>query len=117
MAEWNYDMTKKHYDMTKKQKEEEAKEAAFIKFRDENPRVMANLIAMTRRAKLAGHNRVGIGMLFEVLRWDQMMATRRSEDDFKLNNNFRSYYVREIEERCPDLVGMFEKRRSAADKE
>lgn len=87
--------------------------AKFKAFHDANPWVADRLIAMTRTLMLKGHKRVGIGMLFEVLRWNHLQST--VGDPFKLNNNYRAYYVRLIEQRCPDMVGLFEKRRSAAD--
>lgn len=82
---------------------------AFHRFHTENPHVYRHLVKLARRAKLRGANRIGIGMLFEVLRWQNILET--GGDDFKLNNNYRSYYARRIMELEPDLFGIFELRK------
>lgn len=51
--------------------------------------------------------RIGIGMLFEVLRWQY---GRTVGDDFKLNNNFRSRYVRLLIAHHPEWADAFETR-------
>jgi hypothetical protein len=81
---------------------------AFEAFHDANPSVYTNLVALAKRAKDAGRKSIGIGMLFEVLRWNYSIRTQG--EDFKLNNNFRSRYARMIERNNADLIGFFEKR-------
>ena len=83
-------------------------EQAFLVFHRANPHVYDELVALTRQARQSGLTRIGIGMLFEVLRWN--FALRTGGDEFKLNNNHRSYYARLIMLREPDLVGIFETR-------
>jgi hypothetical protein len=82
---------------------------AFLRFHAENPHVYMELVKLTHRAKHAGASKIGIGMLFEVLRWRHTMRT--GGDDFKLNNNYRSYYARLIMAREPGLGDIFELRR------
>lgn len=82
---------------------------AFARFHAENPHVYDELVRLARRAKRAGSSRIGIKMLFEVLRWRHTLRT--GGDDFKLNNNYHSYYARIIMDRCPDLGDIFELRR------
>lgn len=82
---------------------------AFTRFHSENPHVYEELVLLARRSRRAGAARVGIGMLFEVLRWRHTLRT--GGDDFKLNNNYRSYYARLIMSREPDLWGIFELRK------
>jgi hypothetical protein len=48
-------------------------------------------------------------MLFEVLRWRHTLRT--GGDEFKLNNNYRSYYSRLIMLTEADLTDVFETRR------
>lgn len=84
-------------------------EEAFLAFHAANPHVYAELVLLARRARRRGVERIGIGMLFEVLRW--RVALRTGGDEFKLNNNYRSYYARLIMLQEPDLVGAFETRR------
>lgn len=81
----------------------------FRAFHAENPLVYHELVALAKDLRRRGHDRIGIGMLFEVLRWKRMLATRG--DEFKLNNDYRSRYARLIMFREPDLRGIFETRR------
>ena len=83
-------------------------EQAFYLFHEANPHVYRQLVKLARQAKRAGATKLGIGMLFEVLRWRHTLAT--GGDEFKLNNNYRSYYARMIMLREHDLVGIFETR-------
>lgn len=80
-------------------------EMAFRAFHQKNPDVYAKLVDLARRAKRAGKTNIGIGMLYEVVRWDYYLTT--SDDDFKLNNNYRSRYARLIMDAEPDLAGIF----------
>lgn len=80
----------------------------FWEFHRKNPKVLSQLIALTDQAKDRGRKRIGMKMLFEVIRWNKVLETRG--DIFKLNNNYTSRYVRLIEEKRPDLVFLFEKR-------
>lgn len=88
---------------------------AFVRFHAENPHVYVDLVRLARQAKRRDVSKIGIGMLFEVLRWGRLLQTRG--DDFKLNNNFRAYYARMIMLREPDLDGIFELRQLHAGRE
>lgn len=82
----------------------------FRDFHAQNPEVYDRLVELARQWKLRrGNAKLGIKMLWEVLRWETALHTRG--DDFRLNNNFTSYYARLIMEREPDLEGVFELRR------
>lgn len=82
---------------------------AFLRFHHENPHVYKELVRLSRQLIEHGTRRIGIKMLFEVLRWQHLIRTRG--DDFKLNNNYHSYYARMIMAREPDLRGVFELRK------
>lgn len=85
-------------------------EAAFRRFHRENPHVYDGLVELARGwQERRGDAKLGIGMLFEVLRWQIALRTRN--DDFRLNNNYRSYYARMMMAREPELAGIFELRR------
>lgn len=84
-------------------------EEAFWRFHTENRHVYDELVMLARRAKSRGASKLGIGMLFEVLRWRHTLRT--GGDDFKLNNNYRSYYARMIMLKEADLEGIFETRK------
>lgn len=77
-------------------------EANFLAFHEANPWVYD---ALVRLALDMDRRPIGIGMLWEVLRWQHLRAT--TGDPFKLNNNYRSRYARLIMEQEPDLEGVF----------
>lgn len=83
-------------------------EHQFAAFHAANPWVYDALRDMALELVHAGHPRVGIGMLFEVLRWRYMRSTVGS--DFKLNNNWRSRYARLLAASEPELAEAFELR-------
>lgn len=84
-------------------------ERDFWAFHGANPHVYTRLVELARAwRQRRGERKLGIGMLFEVLRWQVAMQT--TGDDFKLNNNYRSYYARLIMDRERDLAGVFETR-------
>jgi len=84
-------------------------EEAFLDFHKRNPHVYDELVRLARRAQRRGVSRFGIGAMFEVLRW--RYALRTQGDEFKLNNNHRSYYSRLIQHNEPDLEGFFQTRK------
>jgi hypothetical protein len=86
----------------------------FEAFHKANPWVYVALVRLARDLHRRGYTRIGIGMLFEVLRWHYFRATRDEHSDFKLNNNYRSRYSRLIMDREPDLADAFEIRRLTA---
>ena len=89
--------------------EESKLDLAFARYHEKNPSVDRKLVVLAAKLCARGHRRLGIGMLFEVLRWEHRMATVGG-DGFKLNNNYRSRYARMIMRTEPALDGMFELR-------
>jgi len=84
----------------------------FWRFHQRHPEVYDELRSMCFRARARGRTRLGIGMLFEVLRWNRIIEGLPDEtEDFKLNNNYRSRYARLLMEREPELAGFFSTRR------
>ena len=81
----------------------------FERFHETNPEVYAELVDLARQMKARGHVRCGIGMLYEVVRWQRSMKTT-DDAEWKLNNNYRSHYARLIMRTEPDLEGFFELR-------
>lgn len=80
----------------------------FKEFDDKNPQIYDKLVDLAYELRDIGHRKIGIGMLFEVIRWQSMIQTEG--DHFKMNNSYRSRYVRKITNEHPDLEGMFETR-------
>ena len=89
----------------------------FRDFHTRNPVVYSTLTALARRARAAGRRELGIACLWERMRWELFVETDTPNDGepFKLNNNFRAFYAREIMQREPDLNGFFRLRESEAD--
>lgn len=82
----------------------------FEEFNRLNPQVYIALESMTRELVNRGRGKIGIKMLFEVLRWNYYMNTDDPNSDFKINNNYAPYYARLILERHPEWDGIFELR-------
>lgn len=82
----------------------------FEEFHRLNPQVITALEQMTRDLVNRGRRKIGIKMLFEVLRWNYYMETSDPNSDFKINNNYAPYYARLIIERNPQWEDVFELR-------
>lgn len=80
-------------------------------FHHQNPWVYQELVTLARQGVAAGHTRLGMKQLFEVLRWNHSLET--IGEPWKLNNNYTAWYSRLIMQRESDLAGVFETRRLA----
>lgn len=80
----------------------------FESFHELNPWVLAAYVRLADDWVARGRKRIGIGMLTEVLRWQYGRKT--VGDDFRLNNNYRSRYVRLMIAEHPRFEGVFETR-------
>ena len=85
----------------------------FAEYHQANPHIYDAIVDLCREWKAAGHDRIGIGMVFEILRWQHGM--RATGDDFSVNNTMRSRYARLVMANEPDLVGFFETRSLKSD--
>ena len=89
----------------------------FEKFHAANPQVYTSLVSLARQVLERNRARkMGIGMLYEVLRWNRYLQTD-SEDGYRLPNNFKPAYARLIMEQEPDLDGVFNLAASVLDLE
>lgn len=86
--------------------------ARFTSFHERNPWVLTALEKLTAQQLAAGQTRVGVGMLFEVLRWHHSLST--SGDPWKLNNDYRALYARALLAAHPEWDGVFETRQLRA---
>lgn len=88
----------------------------FDTFHHNHPEVYRELVELAWTARRHGRHRIGIGHLFEVLRWQRMIrGLPDPAEGVKLNNDYRSRYARLIMAREPGLDGMFETRQLTAD--
>ncbi len=86
-------------------------QSRFEHFHSENPIVYATLVRFAREWRLARTDRCGVGMLWEVMRWEvSLRGLPATGEDFKLNDHYRSRYARLIMLQEPDLADIFETR-------
>lgn len=91
--------------------------ARFERFDEANPNVYRALVALARRIRSRRpDSTIGIGMLYEVLRWDCYMETD-SDEPYRLSNDFRAFYARKMMREELDLNGIFQTKKSVADLE
>lgn len=91
--------------------------ARFERFDEANPHVYRALVSLARRIKgKRPTSTIGIGMLYEVLRWRVYMETE-SDEPYRLSNDFRAFYARKIMREEHDLDGIFQTKKSVADNE
>lgn len=84
-------------------------EERFWDFYFRNPHVFETLERLATQWFEAGHDRCAIGMLWEVLRWETGIKTT-STDDYRLNDHYRSRYVRWLVRLHPEWIEAFEMR-------
>ena len=85
---------------------EALRERKFERFHQDNPEVYTEIIRVARQLKARGFRQCGMKLIFERLRWLRAVRTR-SDDGFKLNNNWTAFYARLIMAANPDLRGFF----------
>lgn len=86
----------------------------FARFNAENPHVYETLVMLAQDWRLRHPGaKCGIGMLFEVARWQ--LGVRGDGEPVALNNNYRAFYARLMMDNEPGLDGMFEIRRQRND--
>lgn len=91
--------------------------ARFAKFHLANPDVYNCLVNLARQFREKRRDsKIGIAMLYEVLRWNYYMSVD-SQEEYKLSNDFRACYARLIMAQEPDLAGIFQTKQSIADNE
>lgn len=87
---------------------ESAADQKFREFDEKNPHVYTQLVKLTKDLRARGHRKIGMQMLFEVIRWRSMLRTEG--DPFKMNNNYAGRYARKVMAEYPELDGIFETR-------
>jgi hypothetical protein len=95
-------------------KKRETIEQRFNRYHKNNPEVYNALVALARDFRQKSHRKIGIKMLFEVLRWNYYL-TINTDEEYKLSNDFTAHYARIIMMQEPDLKDAFNLRLSKAD--
>lgn len=88
-------------------------EERFTCFHDANPQVYAILRQLALDLAQRGHDRIGVKMLWETLRYRYAIATTDASA-YKLDNNYTSRYARLLAAE-PPLAGRIELRRLTAE--
>lgn len=91
-------------------------EKQFNEFHAENPRVYVLFKKFCSEVLSAGRQRYSSKAIFEQIRWHIYVVTR-SDDDFKLNNNYTAHYARLWIHEHPHHRTFFETRTSHWDNE
>lgn len=86
----------------------------FLAFHRANPQIYRELVRLAREARTYGQDRVGIRMIWEVLRWNVITQTVDLSSDYKLNDHYHSLYSRFIMSKEKGLRGIFEIRGSGS---
>lgn len=82
----------------------------FAAFHAANPHVFDELLRLARQARDQGATKIGMKMLWEVMRWNRRSYLATRGDEFKLNNTYTAYYSRLLAHVDPSLEGLFETR-------
>lgn len=86
----------------------------FLRYHRNNPNVYRAICFYAREVvRLTGSRKVGINLLVGKVRYEAKIRVKSA--DWRVNNIYAPFYARLIEAREPDLVGVFEQRRSIAD--
>ena len=86
----------------------------FARFHQDNPQVYSMLVSLARDLRARRPRKLGIKMLFEVLRWQYYVQTD-SDEEYKLSNDFTAPYARLIMQQELDLHEAFNTRPSQVD--
>lgn len=92
---------------------EDTLQARFEAFHEANPHVLRILEELAEEW-LRTHRKLGIGMLWEVMRWRLGVQTVRENEDYRLNDHYRSRYARLMIARHPEWADAIETRRLRA---
>lgn len=77
-------------------------------FHEANPHVLSYVVELIRKAQRRGDRKIGMGMIFEVLRWEYRVST--TGEEFRLNHNHRAWYTRKVQAEHPELSHMLDTR-------
>jgi hypothetical protein len=89
--------------------------ARFCRFHNANPAVYELLRDLALRATVKrGRTKIGIAMLFEVLRWEFYLKADENEE-FKLCNDYKAPYARLLMKQEPQLKDIFNLKKSRVD--
>ncbi len=86
---------------------------ALDEFHRRNPGVYRAFKRLSFKAFCAGRRTLSASLITEVIRWETYLKTEG--DEYKINNNFRAFYVRKFKKDYPRVGACFRTRASEAD--
>jgi len=95
-----------------KYKIKESIQERFLAYHAANPEVYDAIVNIARRIKERGLKKVGIGLIWERLRWLSYMKIddQQEAEKYRFPNDYRSRYARMVMEREADLRDLFNTR-------
>lgn len=87
---------------------------AFMKFHAANRHIYVLFTRFAMQAVHSGRPHYSAASVFERMRWHMQIDTV-SDDDLKLNNNYRAFYGRMFMHQYPQYEGFFRTRKSVSD--
>jgi hypothetical protein len=90
---------------------EKTPESAFWNFDKMHPSVYRMIVHLARGLKKQGFKTYSMDVLFHRIRWHAYVKRNRSQEAFKLNDWYTSFYARLVMEREPDLADFFQIRK------
>lgn len=86
----------------------------FVDYHKGNPQVYEMFKKFTQQVLDKGRDRISAKFIFERMRWESLIVADDPEE-FKINNNYTSFYARMFEHEFPEHEGLFAKRKAAVD--
>lgn len=84
-------------------------EEGFLKFHKENPKVYEAFKVQALKAINLGRKKLSAKLIINVIRWNVFLET--SDENFKINDAFQSYYARLFANEHPQYKECFEFRK------
>jgi hypothetical protein len=81
----------------------------FTKFNGENPHIYEEFEKQALAAIHKGRKKISAKLIINWIRWNEYLRT--SDQNFKINDAYQSYYARYFIERHPQYEGLFEFRK------
>lgn len=110
----SFNNSEKAYEVNKKwaQLTQAERQKVFEVYHERHPEVYAGIVKLSNVMRDRGMKHWGVQAAFEVLRFE--WALRFAHNEFKVNNNFASYYSRFIMAREVNLNGFYETRKQGS---
>ena len=81
----------------------------FNKFNEENPHVFKAFEEQAITAINKGRKKISAKLIINWVRWNEFLRT--SDQNFKINDAYQSYYARHFVEKYPQYANVFEFRK------